>query len=100
MHSGEREEQYLVWPGERIWVGSQWFYVAGILRPAVLAPEIDSSVLVGFPAAEKYLNFDGHPSTVYLHALSGHVNAVDNLLAATANPENQVRLTFPSRRPR
>ena len=29
-----------VWPGERIWVGSQWFYLAGILKPAVLAPEI------------------------------------------------------------
>ena len=40
-----------VWPGERIWVGSQWFYLAGILKPAVLAPEIDSSVLVGYPAA-------------------------------------------------
>ena len=29
----------------------RWFYVAGILNPAVLAPEIDSSILVGFPAA-------------------------------------------------
>src|SRR6516162_5924744 len=42
-----------VWPGERIWLGGQWFYVTGILRPAVLAPEIDTSVLVGFPAAHK-----------------------------------------------
>ena len=40
-----------IWPGERIWVGGQWFYVTGILNPAVLAPEIDSAVLVGFPAA-------------------------------------------------
>src|SRR5215470_5188642 len=23
-----------VWPGERIWLGNQWFYLAGILRPA------------------------------------------------------------------
>ena len=23
-----------IWPGERIWVGSQWFYVVGILKPA------------------------------------------------------------------
>ena len=36
-----------VYPGERIWVGGQWFYVAGILKPVVLAPELDSSVLVG-----------------------------------------------------
>ena len=27
-----------VFPGERIWLGGQWFYLAGILRPAVLAP--------------------------------------------------------------
>ena len=41
-----------IWPGERIWVGGQWFYLAGILNPATLAPQIDTSVLVGFPAAE------------------------------------------------
>ena len=32
-----------IFSGERIWLGGQWFYVAGILRPAVLAPEIDSA---------------------------------------------------------
>ena len=77
-----------IYPDERIWVGGQWFYVAGILKPAVLASAIDSSVLVGYPAAEKYLGFDGHPSTIYLRAQTDRVNAVDNLLAATANPEN------------
>jgi putative ABC transport system permease protein len=77
-----------VYPGERIWVGGQWFYLAGILRPAVLASDIDSAVLVGYPAAEKYLGFDGHPSTVYLRARNERVNAVDDLLANTANPEN------------
>ena len=75
-----------------------WFYVAGILKPAVLAPEIDSSVLVGFPAAEHYLGFDGHPSTIYVRAQTGQVNAVDNLLGATANPENpsEVDVSQPS----
>jgi putative ABC transport system permease protein len=77
-----------VYPGERIWVGGQWFYLTGILRPAVLASAIDTSVLIGYPAAEKYLGFDGHPSTVYLRAQNERVNAVDDLLAATANPEN------------
>jgi putative ABC transport system permease protein len=75
-------------PGERIWVGGQWFYVAGILRHAVLVSAIDSSVLVGYPAAEKYLGFDAHPSTIYLRVQDDRVNAVDDLLAATANPEN------------
>jgi putative ABC transport system permease protein len=77
-----------IYPAERIWVGGQWFYVAGILKPAVLASTIDTSVLVGYPAAEKYLGFDGHPSTTYLRARNDRVNAVDELLAASANPEN------------
>jgi putative ABC transport system permease protein len=77
-----------VYGGERIWVGGQWFYLTGILEPTVLAPAVDTSVLVGYPAAEKYLGFDGHPSTIYLRAQTDRVNAVDNLLAATANPEN------------
>ena len=77
-----------VYPGERIWVGGQWLYVVGILRPAVLVSAIDSSVLVGYPAAQKYLGFDGHPSTIYVRAQNDRVTAVDNLLGATANPEN------------
>src|SRR5262245_49122271 len=87
-----------IYPGERIWVGGQWFYVAGILTPAVLAPEIDSSVLVGFPAAEKYLGFDGHPTTVYVRSVTSQVQAVQSVLAATANPEapNEVNVSQPS----
>jgi putative ABC transport system permease protein len=87
-----------IFPGERVWVGGMWFYVAGILNQAVLAPEIDSSVLIGFPAAETYLGFDGNPSEVYLRAQTSEVNAVYSVLAATANPEapNQVDVSQPS----
>jgi putative ABC transport system permease protein len=87
-----------IWPGERIFAGGMWFYVTGILRPAALAPEIDSSVLVGYPAAEKYLHFDGHPSQIYLRARDSRVRAVDALLDAQANPENpsQVNVSQPS----
>jgi putative ABC transport system permease protein len=87
-----------IYEGERIWVGGHWFYLAGILTPAVLAPEIDSSVLVGFPAAEKYLGFDGHPTTVYVRAATSQVAAVQSVLAATANPEapNEVDVSQPS----
>jgi putative ABC transport system permease protein len=85
-------------PAERIWVGGQWFYVAGILNPAPLTPELDESVLVGYPAAQKYLNFDGHPSTIYVRAQTDQVNAVHSVLAATANPENanEVSVSQPS----
>jgi putative ABC transport system permease protein len=77
-----------VFPGERIWAGNTWLYVAGVLKPDVLSPDIDSSVLVGYPFAEKYLQFDGHPTTIYVKATDSRVNAVDNLLAAQANPED------------
>ena len=91
-----------IYPGERIWLadpgGGHWFYLTGVLHPAVLAPEIDTSVLIGYPAAEKYLGFDGHPSDIYLRANTDQVNAVHDLLAATANPEfpNQVTVAQPS----
>ena len=87
-----------IYPDERIWVGRQWFYLAGVLKPAVLASAIDTSVLVGYPAAQKYLGFDGHPSTIYLRAQTDRVTAIDNLLAPTANPENpsEVNVSQPS----
>ena len=87
-----------IFPGLRIWVGGQWFYVAGILTPAALAPEIDGSILVGFPAAKRYLGFDGHPSTIYLRSVTSQVAAVQSVLAATANPEspNEVEVSQPS----
>jgi putative ABC transport system permease protein len=87
-----------VWPGERIWVGSQWFYVTGILKPALLAPDIDSSVLVGYPAAKKYLHYAGRPTTIYVRATDSAVARVDNLLAAQAFPQNpqEVNVSQPS----
>ncbi len=77
-----------IFPGERIWAGNMWLYVTGILKPDVLGPDIDSSVLVGYPFAGHYLGFDGHPTTIYVKAVDSQVNRVDNLLAAQAYPEN------------
>jgi putative ABC transport system permease protein len=77
-----------IFPGERIWAGNMWLYVTGILKPDVLGPDIDSSVLVGYPFAGHYLGFDGHPTTIYVKAVEGQVNRVDNLLAAQAYPED------------
>jgi putative ABC transport system permease protein len=96
-----------VYPGERIWLGDQWFYVAGILSPAVLAPEIDTSVLVGYPAAQRYLDYTsiargkatiGPPTTIYLRSQTSQVPAVQSVLAQTANPEapNEVDVSQPS----
>ena len=89
-----------IWPGMRIWAGGQWFSVVGILNPATLAQQLDTSVLVGFPAARKYLGFDGHPSELYVRTVNTQTatTRVDNLLAAQANPQNpsQVDVSQPS----
>ncbi|MFI9824380.1 ABC transporter permease [Streptomyces sp. NPDC052013] len=73
-------------PGTRLRIGQRWFSLAGVLRPVPLAPEIDSSALVGWPAAETYLGFDGHPTTVYLRAQDRQVTAVRDVLAPTVSP--------------
>jgi putative ABC transport system permease protein len=87
-----------LYPGERIWVDDQWFYLAGVLRPAVLTPEIEGSVLVGFPAAKRYLGADGHANTVYVRAEDEQVAAVQSVLAQTTDPEapNEVDVSQPS----
>ncbi len=87
-------------PGMRIVTGGQWFYLAGILRPDTYAPQIDSAVLVGFPAAEKYLHFDGHPAQIYVRTVDSPsaTTRVDRLLGAQANPQDpsQVSVSQPS----
>jgi putative ABC transport system permease protein len=87
-----------IFPGERIWLGGMWFYLGGILNSAALAPEIDSSVLVGFAAARRYLDFDGHPTTIYVRSVTSQTAAVQSVLGATANPEapNEVNVSQPS----
>ncbi len=78
-------------PGMRIWVDNQWFYVTGILSKDTYAPELDSAILIGFPAAERYLHFDGRPSEIYVRTTAGSpavTTRVDRLLASEADPEN------------
>ena len=84
--------------GPQVLVGDRWFTVVGVLDPVPLAPELDSAALIGWPAAETYLAFDGHPTTVYTRSADAHVEAVRGVLAATANPENpnEVEVSRPS----
>ena len=50
-----------IYTGERIWVARQWFYLAGVLGPSPLVPEIEGAVLVGFPAADATWRSTGTP---------------------------------------
>ncbi|HWB21698.1 MAG TPA: ABC transporter permease [Gaiellaceae bacterium] len=94
-------------PGEQIWLGGQWFSLAGILQPSPLTPEIDVSALIGYPAAERYLGYvsivdgeqaAGPPSTIYIRAATGHEAAVQSLLGQTADPSApyEVNVSQPS----
>jgi putative ABC transport system permease protein len=96
-----------IYPGEKVWLGGMWFYVGGILNPAVLAPAIDTSVLVGFPAAEHFLGYHtdvtghpvpGQPTMIYVRAQTSQVTAVQSVLAQAAYPEypNQATVSQPS----
>ncbi|MFI0443967.1 ABC transporter permease [Actinomadura sp. 6N118] len=84
--------------GGQVWIGGRWFSVIGILRSAELAPEIDRSALVGWDAAEKYLGFDRHPTTIYERSTDAAVPDVREVLARTVNPENpeEVEVSRPS----
>ncbi|MFB9197233.1 FtsX-like permease family protein [Actinomadura verrucosospora] len=60
----------------------------GILDPLPLAPEIERSALVGWTTAQKLLNFDGPPTSVYQRSSDATVAHVHTLLPRTINPEN------------
>ena len=94
-------------PQLRLWLGGQWFHVTGVLRPATLAPGIDDSALIGYPAAREHLGYvsvlggeqrSGPPSSLYVRAATGHEADVQALLARTANPQapNEVDVSQPS----
>jgi putative ABC transport system permease protein len=87
-----------VLPRERIWIGGRWFAVVGILDPLPLAPQLDASVLVGYPIAERLLGFDGSLGTLYLRARPSFVPQVRNLLPATVYPAHpeEVKVSRPS----
>jgi putative ABC transport system permease protein len=88
----------------RIWVSDpngitgHWLTVIGILAPLALAPEIDNSILVGFPLATRFYGYDGHPSRIYVRTTTDRTAQAASLLAASAWPDNpaQVQVSRPS----
>ncbi|ADB29658.1 protein of unknown function DUF214 [Kribbella flavida DSM 17836] len=88
------------WAGaeQQVYLGDHWFTVVGILHPAPLAPELDTTALIGWAVAKQLLRFDGSPTTVYARAADDAVTAVQKVLAATASPEapNEVAVSRPS----
>jgi putative ABC transport system permease protein len=94
-------------PGQRIWLGAEWFTLAGVLESSPLEPDIDNSALIGYPAAQRYLGYTslvggkrspGPPSSIYVRANTDRVRQVHALLAATADPKapDEVNVSQPS----
>jgi putative ABC transport system permease protein len=82
----------------RVWLGGHWFTVVGLLAPNELVPTLDSAALVGWPVAERLLDFDGYPTSIYTRAEESSVSEVQAILGATANPEtpSEVEVSRPS----
>ena len=82
----------------QVWIGGHWFTVVGILKPVELVTQMDSMAFIGFPIAEQYFGFDGHPTELYLRSVPSQVNAVAAVLPATVNPADPsiVAVSYPS----
>jgi putative ABC transport system permease protein len=88
-----------------VWLGDKWFTVVGILDSLPLASDIDRSALIGYPEAKTAFPPSGYssdndvlPSTVYARTDPDQVEAVYDVLAATADPERpeEVQVSQPS----
>jgi putative ABC transport system permease protein len=85
-------------PAVRVYIGGEWFTVVGILDPIVLAPELDTAALMGFPIAEQLFGIDGSAGTIYVRTDPDQTTNVWTVLPATANPEHpeEVQVSRPS----
>jgi putative ABC transport system permease protein len=84
--------------GVQVWLGDQWFTVIGIMEPLELAPDLDTSAIVGRDIAVAELGAAETPGTVYLRTDPDKVDEVQAVIAPTTNPENpdQVEVSRPS----
>ncbi len=83
---------------QRVWLGDEWFVVVGILAPVELAGDLDRAAVVGLPMAQARLGADDQPSTLYVRARPAQIDAVADVLPATARPDapEEVEVARPS----
>ncbi len=81
-----------------MWLGGQQFTVVGILDSSPLAPELDSTALVGEPVARKLLGYTGTPTMIFERSAEDRVAQVRELLPPTINPQapTSVKVSRPS----
>ncbi|MFD3944894.1 ABC transporter permease [Streptomyces sp. NPDC058579] len=85
-------------PGELVWIGEDRFTVIGVMEPVALAVDLDTAALVGWQAAERRLEFDGHPTRLYERSSDQAVASVRAVLTRTVNPQapETVQVSRPS----
>ena len=82
----------------QVYVGGRWFSVIGILRSLELAPDLDRSAFIGYPAAARMFGTERSATMVYVRAAEARVAETRELLGATANPQapEEVEVSRPS----
>jgi len=78
----------VVSPGAQVRLGGRSFTVVGILANSPLAPELDTTALIGGPAAAEFFGWQGNPSTVYVRLAEDDFDHVRLLLPATVAPQS------------
>ena len=84
--------------GLAVWLGETWVEVIGVLDPFPLAADLDRAVIVGVDAAERYLDQELVPGTVYLRVDPDFINETRDIIPRTVDPENpeEVEVSRPS----
>jgi putative ABC transport system permease protein len=82
----------------QVWLGDRWFSVLGVLEHLELAPDLDRSVFIGYPVADRLFETDPSPSTLFVRTHPDRLDDVRAVLPATANPQNpeEVEVSRPS----
>ena len=73
---------------QRIWLGERWFTVIGVLDRLPLAADLDRAAIIGYEAAQRFLDHDGDAEVIYVRAYPEHIEDVRSVMAATVNPES------------
>ena len=68
--------------GHQLWLGERWFTVIGILNPLLLAADLDRAAIIGYGAAEKFLDHDVDADVIYVRAFPEHILDVRSVMAA------------------
>ena len=82
----------------QLYIGGTWFTVVGIMKPVLLDSNLDTTVFIGLPVAERLFRTQPNASEIYVRANVNEVTRVSGLLAAATDPQNPdgVQVSRPS----